>query len=182
MSNALDLNKLRTAILDGQQSGREFPTRPENKVFVTPDSRIVMGDQLAPGQERELAEVQQRPWFSLSPRLQREQDVVWTKMPANTRMLEVDGFSGWLYSFHDEFGRRYEMFVYFDGSYYQVKVVFPEVEGKYDPESGHLYPNGNICFGREYASGMPALEQAYAKSVLWAAAFTTKEMTGAFAF
>ena len=82
-------------------------------------------------------------------------------------------FRGSHYSFSCEFGTLYEMFAYFDGNYYQVLVLSPVVEERYQSaHTGHIYKDGNICFGVDYGSGRPTLEEAYAKSVLWANGFS----------
>ncbi len=94
--------------------------------------------------------------------------------------MEIDDVEGWLYDIVDECGEEYTLFVYHDGSMYQVKVVYPEVEGQYDPHHGHLYPDGTICLSDE--GGVSKLEYAYAKSVLWANGFTIFLQTEEFPF
>ena len=69
-------------------------------------------------------------------------------------------------------GDRYQLFAWFDGSAYQVKVVEPDVERGADPHACHLFPDARICFGHGDGGGMPTLEQAYARSVLWANGFS----------
>ncbi len=101
-------------------------------------------------------------------------------LPAATRYLTVDGVRGWLCPIISEQGDRYELFVYFDGGAYQVKVVVPEVESRADPHACHLLPNGLICFGESASGGMPTLEAAWAKSVLWASGFSVYLRTGKF--
>lgn len=77
-------------------------------------------------------------------------------------------------------GDPYTLFAYNDGSQYQVMVVFPEVAGRLNPHEVHLYSNGCICFGE--GVGLPTLEQAFAKSVLWTAGFSAFARTGNFQF
>lgn len=103
-------------------------------------------------------------------------------LPAEARLLEVDGVKGWLYPVASAHGDRYQLFLYFDGSAYQVKVVEPDVESRADPHACHLFPSGLICFGVEAGGGMPTLEAAYAKSVLWANGFSVYQRTGRFPF
>jgi hypothetical protein len=113
--------------------------------------------------------------------VERERAVASAKLPPDTRLLEVDGIWGWLYSFRDELGDRYTMFAYHDGSQYQVKVVEPEVEGRFSPHSGHLFGDGRICLSATL-TGLATLELAYAKSVLWANGFSIFLRTGKFPF
>ncbi len=175
---SLDLNRLRDLILEHQRRGEELPVRPAEKVFVDPEGRILLGPPS--GKEQVLSEVPQGIFAGWDKRLARDREAAARKLPANTRFLVVDGVPGWLYTITDEFGRSYTMFLYFDGSLYQVKVVWPEVEGRYDPHRGHLFRDGRICLGPN--GGLPTLEQAYAKSVLWANGFTVFERTGIFPF
>lgn len=61
------------------------------------------------------------------------------------------------------------MFLYFDGAFYQVYVISPKLEDYWsNPHTGHIYPDGRICFGSEFGNGQPTLREAFAKSVLWA--------------
>ncbi len=180
MTQQVDLNRLRETILNSQKQGKSLPARRDEKVYATQDGKIVTGDSTRPSEERQLSEVHQGTFAVLTARLQREQQIVNQKFPNNTNFFEVDGISGWFYTIYDEFSERYEMFAYHDGSVYQVKVVYPEVEGKYSPHNGHLYSDGRICFGT--SDGMPSLEQAYAKSVLWANGFTAFKESGLFPY
>ncbi|WP_157519685.1 hypothetical protein [Herbidospora daliensis] len=81
-------------------------------------------------------------------------------MPRNTVFVERDRARGWMYSFQTGRGRAYTLFAYFDGRDYQVNVIAPELTGI------HILPGGRIRLGD---SGPASLEEAYAKSVLWAA-------------
>lgn len=183
MTQQVDLNKLRETILRNQEQGKSLPARRDEKVYATQDGRIVTGDSVRPSEERQLSEVHQATFAAVTTsngRRQSEQRIVNEKLPRNTRYLEVDGVGGWYYKFNDEFGNLYEMFAYHDGSSYQVKVVYPEVEGQYTPHNGHLFSDGRICFS---GSGIVStLEQAYAKSVLWANGFTVFQQGNPFPF
>jgi len=176
-TDIIDLNALRDLILENQRRGEALPARPPDKIFVDPQGRIIIGPH---GEEEVLSEVHQGVFAGLEERLERDRRIAARKLPPNTRFMVVDGVPGWMYTIRDQFGRPYTMFLYFDGSLYQVKVVFPEVEGKYDPHHGHLFRDGRICLGPN--GGLPSLEQAYAKSVIWATGFTVFQLTGHFPF
>ncbi len=103
-------------------------------------------------------------------------------LPAAARFLAVDGVRGWLYPVASEHGDRYQLFLYFDGGAYQVKVVSPGFEGRVDHHACHLFPSGLICFGPSASGGMPTLEAAFAKSVLWANGFSVYQRTGKFPY
>ena len=175
MAKQVDLNRLRETILSNQRSGEPLPARQTAKIYATREGTIVSGDE-ARGEGRELSEVHQSVWAQWS----QEQLVAAEKLPSNTEYLEVEGTGGWLYSVTNEFSERYEFFLYHDGSLYQVKVVYPEVEGKYSPHNGHLFGDGRICFGAE--GGLRNMEHAYAKSILWATGFSVFLKTGQFPF
>jgi hypothetical protein len=177
----LDLNKLREKILDNQRDGKSLPAEQQDKVHVGREGEIVEGDSTDSQESRKLSEVHQGTFYS---RHEREREIVSEKLPHNTEYRIVGEVDGWLYSFNDEFGERYQMFAYYDSDTdrYQVKVVFPEVEGEYNPHNGHLYSDGRICFKKGGGSGMRTLEKAYAKSVLWASGFTFFQEEGTFPF
>lgn len=103
-------------------------------------------------------------------------------LPSAARYLRVDGARGWLYPVTTEQGDRYRLFLYFDGSAYQVKVVEPPVEGRDDNHACHLFPTGLVCLGKDATGGMPTLASAYARSVLWANGFSAYLRTGTFPF
>jgi hypothetical protein len=115
-------------------------------------------------------------------RVLRDQAVVEGKLPAETRYVSVDGARGWLYPVESELGDRYELFLYFDGSAYQVKVVSPDVEEGLSPHDCHLFPDGRVCLGDHAGGGMPTLEEAYARSVVWCNGFSVYLQRGRFPF
>jgi hypothetical protein len=94
------------------------------------------------------------------------------RLPASTRYLKVDGVHGWLYPVSTAQGDAFRLFLYFDGAGYQVRVVEPEVEGRYDPHACHVLPDGRLCLSDEAGGGMGSLEAAYAKSVVWCNGFS----------
>ncbi len=172
----IDLNRLRETLLTNQANGEKNPNNPSKAIVVDKNGNIEFANNLRPGEERERAVVQQDVFHA---RFDDEQRTVNQFLPTNTRYRTVDGVSGWHYSFSCEFSTHYEMFAYFDGSYYQVLVLSPEVEERFQSaHTGHIYKNGNICFGAEYDSGRPSLKEAYAKSVLWATGFSAMLHSG----
>jgi len=116
------------------------------------------------------------------PRLAADREFVRTSMPSNTRELSVNNIIGWSYDITCEFGKQYSLFLYFDGSRYQVKCVFPEVEGKfYNIHEHHLFGDGRLCLDPS-SQGAPSIDYAFTKSVLWANGWSVFEMTGKFPF
>ena len=105
-------------------------------------------------------------------RLLRDQAIVDGKLPAATRFVTVERARGWVYPVTSASGDAFELFLYFDGSAYQVRVVTPEVDGRFDPHACHLFADGRICLGESADGGMPTLEAAYAKSVVWCNGFS----------
>ncbi len=126
--------------------------------------------------------VHEATFGSGAARLLRDHAAVELSLPGATRHLLVDGVRGWLYPLVSEMGDRFELFLYFDGGAYQVKVVSPAVEGEVDTHACHLFSDGRICFGQSDAGGMPTLTEAYAKSVLWVNGYSMYLRTAAFPF
>ncbi len=115
-------------------------------------------------------------------RLLRDQAVVEGNLPATTRYLEVDGARGWLFPVTSEAGDAFQLFLWFDGSAYQVKLVRPVVDDRLDPHRCHLFPDGRICLSEANGGGMPTLQGAFAKSVVWCNGFSVFRRTGSFPF
>lgn len=103
-------------------------------------------------------------------------------LPAASRRVAVEGVSGWLYPVVTEQGDGYRLFLWFDGAAYQVKVVEPAVDRVAEPHACHLFPDGRLCLGGDPGGGMPTLEGAFARSVLWANGYGTFLRTGRFPF
>ena len=96
--------------------------------------------------------------------------------------MAVEGTRGWLYPVATEQGDRYRLFLWFDGATYQVKVVEPPVERAAEPHACHLFPDARLCLGGDPGGGMPTLEGAFARSVLWANGYSAWLRTGRFPF
>ena len=127
-------------------------------------------------------DIEQGAFTPASTRLLRDQAVVEMSLPSTTRYLVVEGVRGWLYPISSEAGDDFLLFVYFDGSAYQVKVVEPAVEARPDPHACHLFPEARICLGEHPTGGMPTLAEAYSKSVVWCTGFSVYLRTGKFPF
>lgn len=175
----VNLDELRRRVLENQRQGNGLPQRRDQKIYVTPTGQLAFGEQVPPGQEGVLAEVPQGT-FASSAREAAEMHTARTKMPATTRRERVGSTGGYLYDIRSEFGDDFTMFAYYDGDEYQVQVVFPRIEGVYGIHDAHLWPDGRICFGD--GEPLTTLEQAYAKSVLWATGFSSLVATGRFQF
>ena len=177
-----DLNILRSTLHDGQRTGNLIkPRDPKNKVLVDNEGGIHVGEDRQTQQNPDsVSEVQQD---TFETRLSADRRTINAKLPANTKEFKTaEGVTGWVYSFSCELGTRYKMFLYFDGSNYQVKVIEPRVENYWhDPHTGHLMGNGNICLMALTMMQMVApIEAAYAKSVLWATGMSIAIKTGTF--
>jgi hypothetical protein len=55
----VDLEHLREVVLDNRRSGQPRPRDRRRQVFVDPGGRIIIGDDVADGADRELSEVHQ---------------------------------------------------------------------------------------------------------------------------
>jgi hypothetical protein len=105
-------------------------------------------------------------------RVPRDKALVEAKLPSSTRYLTADGVRGWLYPVSTELGDAFQLFLYFDGAGYQVRVVEPQVEGRFDPHASHVLPDGRICLSDSWGGGVTTLEAAYARSVVWCNGFS----------
>jgi hypothetical protein len=177
MSKQIDLNALRNAVLTTQREGGTTPADDRRTILVTKEGQLTMAADATQEERRTMATVQQDTFHG---RAETDAAAVRKFMPTSTRAhTSPDGVTGWLYSFRCAYGTQYTMFAYFDGSYYQVVVVDPPVEEKYcSPHTGHIYSDGRICFGLANNSGRASLQDAYAKSVLWAAGMSAMLLSG----
>jgi hypothetical protein len=111
----------------------------------------------------------------------RDQAVVDAQLPAETHAVKAEGVRGWLYPVRSRLGDAFQLFLWFDGSAYQVKVLEPATEEE-RPHACHLFPGGRICLGEEAGGGAPTLEAAYARSVVWANGYSVYRREGEFPF
>lgn len=115
-------------------------------------------------------------------RAERERAAV-ERMPSETRAVRVDGVPGWLYPLTTSSGDRFELFAWFDGSAYQVRVVAPDLWGRDELlHACHLFRDARICFGAWDGGGVSSLDAAYERSVLWAHGFSAFRRGGRFTF
>jgi len=111
-------------------------------------------------------------------RLQRERDIVRDKFPPGTTLETIDGVHGWLYGFKSEFGDDYTMFVFWDGTLYKVKMVYPDPREVMDAHTSHYFENGVICL--RSGIGFARLDHAFATSVSFANGWSVRAETGRF--
>lgn len=111
-------------------------------------------------------------------KLNQDREFVRNGMPISTKELSIGPTIGWSYEIQCEYGKRYTLFLYFDGQRYQVRCVFPEVAGKFvHIHDHHLFPDGRICLDPS-SQGAPDIQYAYTKSVIWANGFSFFQLTG----
>ena len=103
-------------------------------------------------------------------------------LPASARRVKARGTDGWLYAVTAEQGDRFQLFLWFDGAAYQVKVVEPALDASTDPHACHVFPDARLCLGGDAGGGMPTMEGAFARSVLWANGYAAWRRTGRFPF
>jgi len=104
-----------------------------------------------------------------------------SKMPRNTLEVMSDGCTGFKYDITCELGEKYQLFAYFNGSRYRVLVVAPEVERGDLGHPSHVFPDGSLCL-EPTMTGCRTLEQAFAKSVLWANGYSIYQQTDQFPY
>lgn len=179
MSN-LDLNALRDRVLTNQNSGSTRPNDPAKSVTVDREGNMHFPTQ----PDKAVGPQSQIPQETFAASLQEDIATAGQYLPSNTRQITTDeGIAGFLYSFNTELGDNFTLFAFNDGANYQVQVVAPTVEDRFNnPHDGHIFSNGRICFGNGYGAGMPTLRDAFAKSVLWANGMSVAYRTGKFPF
>lgn len=197
----LDLNKVRELLKESNQRGNTRPDDPKRRVVVNRNGCMKIGDEadrLGPDEgsivpqevfaalwgPRGGSRSQGRGGRAAAParcdrRLDEDRETVKHKLPPGTREITLEGTTAFVYDITDELGQPYTMAVYYDGCEYQVKVIHPQVEGKYSITTAHVFNDGRLCL-RPPAGGLPRLDEAYAKSVLWATGFTVFLQTGQF--
>lgn len=111
----------------------------------------------------------------------RDGKIARIKLPPNTTETEVEGTTYWTYTFNCQFGQSYVMTAYFDGAEYQVKVLEPRRDPSYSIHNTHWFPDGRICLNPP-ANGASSLDEAYAKSVIWATGLSVFKEVGKFPF
>jgi len=104
-----------------------------------------------------------------------------SNMP-KARELTIGGVTGFTYEFTCEFGTKYVMFAWFNGSRYKVKLVSPELEKTHlIGHPTHLFSDGTLCLEKSM-QGCPSLSAAYSRSVVWANGHSVFRQTGKFPF
>lgn len=103
-------------------------------------------------------------------------------LPAKARRVTAEGTTGWIYPVTSEAGDAFRLFLWFDGAAYQVKVVEPVLAATADPHACHFFQDARLCLGDDAGGGMPSLEGAFARSVLWANGYSVWRRTGRFPF
>ena len=159
-----DLNAIRDAVLAARNKGQnQVPS-----VSVNNKGLIV---QRSPDQAPEVLS-------KLPPQRFASEYFGLQKMPSGTqRWTSPDGTKGLLWSICTEVGDRFVFFTFKRSDGWQSLVVEPAVERHFqNPETGHLFSDGRLCFGEQ----LDELEEAYAKTVLWANGFAILLRTGVF--
>jgi len=162
-----------------QQTGNVKPDDPRRQVNVDREGGIRFGETGGnASQQTQLPQDTYSGWFGSASkptdRQEIEHSIVAKKLPRNTRAFNTEeGTAGWLFYFNCEYGDRYDIFIYFDGTFYQAIVLAPEVERHWkSPHTGHIFSDGRICLSRNYHGGQPTLDEAFAKTVVWATGLT----------
>lgn len=169
------LDAIRDQLHAAQEQNDEHPKPVRQKLVADQAGRIGFEEDLADG--RALSEISQG---TFNTRVETDRQIARTRLPLNSREVSVAGTNGWLYGFEDEFGEWFEMWTFFDGTQYQVALVSPAAESRSGQHDKHLFADGYLCLGSR--GGMPTLEAAYAKSVLWANGYSAYRLTGKFPF
>jgi len=192
----LDLNRLRETLRDNAREGDAHPDEPRRQLLVTREGKLRFGNDVGPFEKRTLSEVPQQTFaagvrnlldslFGRSPaseeRLAADRQTARERLPRETVELTIAGTPTWVCPVRCEFGQRYKLAFWFDGSEYQAKLVEPALEGQFDVHTAHVFSDGRLCL-RSPTGGMPTLDQAFAKSVLLVNGLTVLRERGVFPF
>ena len=102
-------------------------------------------------------------------------------LPPSTTERTVDGVVYWTFQIRCQLGRPYTMTAYFDGREYQVRVLEPDVIGKFSVVDGHVNKDGRLCLSPPN-NGAESLAEAFSRSTIWATGFSIMQETGKFPF
>jgi hypothetical protein len=115
------------------------------------------------------------------PNLVSDRQFAKNKMPRNTLEVVSHGCTGFKYDITCELKQDYELFAYFNGSRYRVMVIAPEVERGDLGHPSQVFPDGSLCL-EPTMTGCRTLQEAFAKSVLWANGYSIYAQTGEFPY
>jgi hypothetical protein len=183
MGREVDLNKLRELIKNGQQKGNDASTLDSLRVYVN-KGQLVLGEDAGDHDRKALTRIDTETPFAA--RFEDEERTVADKFPTDAELVVVEGIRGWLYHITCEMGTQYQFWTYYDDidGYYKTKVLEPHIEEYWrDIHRGHIFVRTNtLCLDTRYDGGAPALEKAFARTVLWATGFSVAVKTGNFPF
>ncbi len=164
------------ARLREQQTTSGLATKPKSQRIVVDRGQLRLVDRNA--QAESFSELPVGRWAAQdAARLAYECAVAEQRFPDGAWREAVGDIEGWYYGFTSPQGDEYLMFTCFDGSLYRVHMVRPEPTRAASANVNHLFrENGLLCLNAEH--GYRRLEEAFARSVAFGAAFSEFERTG----
>lgn len=158
---SLDLNAIQQATLAAQRNGGQVADK--DRLYVDQNGEMLLGSDV--GDPSRVAEVVGDTFYARD--LVAEARAV-AKMPPSVKVSDGT-YEGYSYSITNDFGDRYDLFIYYHPTYsvYRVALVSPRLGGQLDVHGGHLYSDGTLCLTKRHGSGYPSMEETYAKSALW---------------
>jgi hypothetical protein len=168
--HAPDLNKIAATIRANQLRNQADPSEPDKQLYVDPDGNILAGDQVDPANDDRLSRVTQETFFAYGSRqLEHERFIVRNKLPQDAYEASDGEVDGWVYAITNEFGDRYDLFLWHDANdnTYKVSLIEPRLGGTVGVEECHLFEDGTLCLKQQGGAGYRRLEDAYARSVVW---------------
>jgi hypothetical protein len=193
----INVEDVRRMVNENRRWGDTKPNAPHRRIYVDRYGNAYRGDQVDSDKGRQYSQVPQdvfsavwEPFSAIfgpaveSPpygadRLVQDKLTVLECFPPGTEVIELNGVTGFVYRLWDEHVTSYTLVAYFDGVEYQVKVIEPEIEGKYGFHDAHVFGDARICLAPP-SGGVASLSDAYAKSVLWTKGFGEMLVTGKF--
>jgi len=175
----IDMNAVRGTILDGQEdregSSQEHEVPNDKGVRIDREGQITSATGSTGNATESTAPDSTFKAFGMT-RHSRDQKIANTSLPKNTKPYTTpDGLKGWMYEIINEYGDKFQFFSCFDGAFYQVYCITPEIDEEMrrgsplfqSAHDGHIFEDARICMGDAYGSGWKDLKGAFKKAVIW---------------
>jgi len=147
--------------------------QPETQLYADDEGGILVGkvlDREAARQMR-LSTIPPDTFYSGpatgAPRHLKERRFAEESMPEGTTYASDGTYDGWVYEVRNEFGDRYQLYLWWDpaNADYRVSLIEPGLAGNVDAHGCHLFSDGRLCL--RHGGGYAEMEHAYSRSVLW---------------
>jgi hypothetical protein len=175
----IDMNVVRGVILDGQEAREgtagEHETPTDKGVRIDREGQMTSPTSSTGDRSESTAPDSTFKAFGMT-RHSRDQKIINKYLPKNSKPYTTpEGLNGWIYEIINEYNEQFQLFICFDGAFYQVYCITPEIDEEMrrgsplfqNAHDGHIFEDARICMGDAYGSGWKDLRGAFTKSVIW---------------